>query len=68
MSSGLNGWEKVIATVSLPALWLASLELRIRGIDSKKVDKEMCKEITKNIKDDIREIKVDVKAILHKLP
>ena len=58
-----NGWSKIILALGIPMAWLGSFEWRLRG----KVDQKFCKEVSDTLKEDIKEIKADVKQILTKL-
>ena len=58
-----NGWSKIILAVALPIAWLGSFEWRLRG----KVDHKYCHEVSQTLKEDIKEIKIDVKEILKKI-
>ncbi|NIS69641.1 MAG: hypothetical protein GTO12_12020 [Proteobacteria bacterium] len=54
----MNSWEKIIAAITIPAIWLVSFECRLRN----KVDKELFSERTENLAKKIDEVAKEVKA------
>jgi len=50
-------WEKLIAALGLPTLWLASIEWRLRT----KINDNLCKERCGNLEKRLDEIKEEVK-------